>query len=165
MPADIATDIATDIKIRTERPAMRLLPTDRLDTAIDIAAPPAAVWRVLTDFAAYAAWNPFIRQAAGEARAGTRLTATMHPAGRKPMTFGPLVTRAEADKALVWRGSLPVPGLFDGEHAFLLTETANGTQLHHSEAFRGLLVPFLKAEGFRRDFEAMNRALKARVEG
>lgn len=155
MPADIA--------LPTERHAMRL-PADRLDTAIDIAASPADVWRVLTDFAAYAAWNPFIRQAEGLARAGTRLSATMHPAGRKPMTFRPVITRADPGKALIWRGSLPIPGLFDGEHVFLLTATASGTRLDHSEAFRGLLVPFLKAEGFRTDFEAMNAALKARVE-
>lgn len=144
---------------------MPLLLADRLDTSIDIAAPPAAVWRVLTDFPAYAAWNPFIRHAEGEARTGTRLVATMHPAGRKPMTFRPVIFRAEAGVALIWRGSLPVPGLFDGEHSFLLTATATGTRLAHSEAFRGLLVPFLKAEGFRRDFDAMNAALKARVEG
>lgn len=144
---------------------MRLMPTDRLDTVIDIAAPPGAVWRVLTDFAGYAAWNPFIRQVEGKAREGTRLTATMHPAGRKPMTFRPVIIRAEEAVALVWRGRLPVPGLFDGEHAFLLTATATGTRLDHSEAFGGLLVPFLKAEGFRKDFEAMNRALEARVKG
>jgi hypothetical protein len=143
---------------------MPLLPTDRLDTAIEIAAAPAAVWRVLTDFAAYAAWNPFIRHVEGEARPGTRLTATMHPAGRRPMTFRPFILSAEEDVALIWRGSLPIPGLFDGEHAFLLTSTGTGARLHHSEAFRGLLVPFVKAEGFRKDFEAMNEALKARVE-
>jgi hypothetical protein len=160
MPAHIAAEIATP----TERPAMRLLPSDRLDTVIDIAAPPAAVWRVLTDFAGYAAWNPFIRQAEGQARAGARLSATMHPTGRKPMTFRPVITRADTGVALVWRGRLPIPGLFGGEHAFLLAATATGTRLDHSESFRGLLVPFLKAEVFRKDFEAMNAALKARVE-
>lgn len=143
---------------------MPFLPADRLDTTIDIAAPPEAVWRVLTDFTGYAEWNPFIRKASGAPIAGTRLVATMHPQGRKPMTFRPLIVRAEAGRALVWRGHLPVPGLFDGEHAFLMTPLGTGTRLDHGEGFRGLLVPFVQAEGFRADFEAMNRALKARAE-
>jgi len=42
----------------------------QIETAIDIAAPPLAVWNVLVDFAAYPDWNPFIRRLHGEATVG-----------------------------------------------------------------------------------------------
>ena len=143
---------------------MLRLPTDRLQTVIRIAAPPARVWQVLTDFAAYGDWNPFIRQIAGDAVPGARLTARMHPAGRRAMTFRPVVMQATAPHVLEWQGRLPVPGLYAGRHLFRLVADGPDTILHHDETFRGLLVPFLRAEGFRADFEAMNAALKARAE-
>jgi hypothetical protein len=40
-----------------------------------------------------------------------------------------------------------------------------GTRLRHGERFRGIAFWFMSPEQFRPDFEAMNAALKARVEG
>jgi hypothetical protein len=62
-----------------------------------------------------------------------------------------------------------VPGLFDGDHRFVLTrfEPAR-TRLLQEETFRGALVPVFGGwigAGARRGFEAMNRAAKARLEG
>jgi len=36
-----------------------------IETTVEIDAPPAAVWRVLTDFPTYGEWNPFIPTIAG----------------------------------------------------------------------------------------------------
>jgi len=113
----------------------------RIETAIDIAAPPIAVWGVLVDFAAYPDWNPFIRRLQGEARAGARLEVTVQPPGGKPMTFRPRVLAAEPARELSWRGRVLLPGLFDGEHGFRLEAVAGGCRLNHSETFSGLLVP------------------------
>jgi len=71
-----------------------------LATAIDVAASPAAVWRVLTDFAAYPEWNPLIRQLVGEPSVGSRLEVTVQPAGGKAMTFRPTVLVAEPEREL-----------------------------------------------------------------
>jgi hypothetical protein len=70
-------------------------------------------------------------------------------------------------KELRWRGSLPIPGLFVGEHYFVLEPSAAGkTHLIHGENFKGLLVPMvggmLKATEV--GFSEMNSALKKRVE-
>ncbi len=138
----------------------------RLATAIDIAASPAATWRVLTDFAAYPEWNPFIRRLVGEPRVGTRLEVTVQPAGRGVMTFKPTVLVAEPERELRWLGRVIMPGLFDGEHAFIIETTPAGCRLRQEEDFRGVLVPLFGAmlRDTAQGFDALNRALKQRVE-
>jgi len=143
-------------------------PTKSLTTAIDIDAPPERVWQVLTDFAAYPQWNPFVRRLAGEPRAGARLEADIGNPGSEPMTFTPIVLVADAPHEFRWRGSLSVPRLFIGEHYFLLKPRSDGgTHLVHGELFKGALIPVM-GEGFwndtRRGLEAMNIAMKARAE-
>ena len=42
----------------------------QIETEIDINAPAAKVWAILTDFARMGLWNPFITSIAGKAAAG-----------------------------------------------------------------------------------------------
>lgn len=42
------------------------------------------------------------------------------------MTFRPTVLVAEPDRELRWRGRLLVPGLLDGEHAFVVEPRGDG---------------------------------------
>lgn len=139
----------------------------RIDTAIEIAASPAVVWRILTDFSAYPEWNPFIRSIRGEARPGARLSVSIQPPGGRAMQFQPRVQEAEPQRVFSWLGRLLLPGLFDGRHEFRLEANAGGTRLLHGESFSGVLLP-LAWSGMqpptRAGFEAMNRALKARAE-
>lgn len=118
------------------------------------------------DFAAYPGWNPFIIGIEGEARPGAGLTVRISPPGSEPQTFKPVVLKAEAPSAFVWRGSMAIPGLFTGEHSFRLTREGDSTSFHHSERFSGLLVPVLKKMLARTEegFHQMNSALKARAE-
>ena len=138
-------------------------------TSIEIEAPPHRVWTTLTDFSAHPEWNPFIRGVDGSARAGDRLRVSIQPPGGRGMTFQPRVLVAVPNQELRWLGHLVVPGVFDGEHFFKL-EPLNGgrhTRFTHGEHFRGVLVPLLRRSlerGTRQGFEAMNRALKTRVE-
>jgi hypothetical protein len=138
----------------------------RIATAVDIDAPPAAVWQVLVDFAAYPDWNPFIRRIAGEPRVGARLEVTVQPANRKPMTFRPTVRAVEPSRELRWLGRVLVPGIFDGEHAFVIEQRSGGCHFRHEETFRGLLVAAFGAmlSDTEQSFVAMNAALKRRVE-
>ena len=139
-----------------------------LASEIVIQAPPVAVWQVLTDFAAYPAWNPFIIGIDGEARSGARLDVRIQPVGGKAIRFRPHVMVCTAPHHLRWRGTLIVPGLFDGEHDFRLEALEGGTtRFLHSETFSGLLVRPLAAKLDAQTlpgFVAMNEALKVRVE-
>ena len=133
----------------------------------EIEAPPEVVWRVLTDFAAYPEWNPFIVRIEGDLTVGQTLDLTIQPPGRRAMTFRPKVLRCEPNRELRWLGHFLVPGLFDGEHAHLLDGLEAGrTRYRQSEAFRGLLVPLTGSllAATQQGFDAMNTALKARAE-
>jgi hypothetical protein len=94
------------------------------------------------------------------------LRVCIQPPGRAAMTFKPKVLTAT--RAREWRGRLIVPGLFDGEHAFRIEDRGRTCRLHHSERFSGVLAPLFGAgllDATRHGFEAMNAALKSRVEG
>ncbi len=139
-----------------------------LHSEIEIDAPAERVWRVLTDFASYPQWNPFIRSISGEPTTGERLRARIEPPGGRGMTFKPKVLNAEANRELRWVGHLLVPGLFDGEHSFTI-EPLGGNRIRfvQREAFKGVLVSLFARSleaNTQRGFEQMNRALKARAE-
>ncbi len=139
----------------------------QIDTSIKIDATPGVVWDILTDFAAYPTWNPFITSVEGIARVGERLSIRVVPPGQKGMSFRPHVLEAEPERQLRWKGRLIAPGLFDGEHLFRIEPAADGIRFHHSEKFTGLLPSVMPASSFeavRNGFEAMNRALMQRAE-
>jgi len=140
--------------------------TRRIATAIDIDAPAAMVWRVLVDFPSYPEWNPFIRRISGEVKVGARLEVTVQPVNRKPMTFRPTVRVVEADRELRWLGRVLLPGIFDGEHAFIIEPRVGGCRLRHEEGFSGLLVPAFSAmlADTATSFASLNSALKLRCE-
>jgi len=140
----------------------------QLHTDIGIDAPPEAVWAVLTDLESYADWNPFVVSSQGTVAVGERLVNRLQQPGGKAMTFRPRVTVVEQHRVFEWLGRLGLPGVFDGRHRFELESTTTGTRFTHTEAFNGVLVRFMRRSldtQTVQGFEAMNQALKARVEG
>ena len=138
-----------------------------IQTEIEIDASPDVVWSHLTSFEKYPDWNPFITSAEGKAELGARLSVTIFPPGGKAMGFKPKVLVAEPGRELRWLGRFLLPGIFDGEHRFLLESHGDGTKLIQAEKFRGLLVPLMwksMRPKTTRGFELMNEALKARCE-
>ena len=139
-----------------------------LTTRIDIRARASRVWDILMDFGAYPSWNPFIRKITGAPKAGSRLVVVMEPPGGKPMRFRPRVLVVRPGREFAWKGRLFVPGIFDGEHHFIIEPTGkNAVHFVQRERFSGILVPFLwKAldTKTRKGFVAMNRALKSRAQ-
>ncbi len=139
-----------------------------LEKTIEIDATPDEVWDVLTDFADYEEWNPFVTSITGPAVAGARLAVVLAPPGGRSISMKPTVRAAEASRRLAWLGHLGVPGIFDGAHEFLIEPGADGTTVFtQRETFRGALVPFVGGvlDTTAAGFDLMNQALKDRVEG
>ena len=142
--------------------------TKQLQAEVEIEATPDRVWAVLTDFAAYQDWNPFIVEAAGQPVSGSRLELHMRLADRRPTTIRPEVLEADPGRRLRWLGRVLMPGVFDGEHTFTIQPAGPGrVHLTQHEEFRGLLAPLVLrmiAKPTLASFHQMNQALKARVE-
>jgi hypothetical protein len=138
-----------------------------LHSEIEIAASTERVWDILTDFASYPQWNPFIRRISGELKVGERLEVRLEPPDSRGITLRPTVLRAEPNRLMRWVGHLFVPGLFDGEHT-LATEPLdeNRVRFVQHEVFKGVLVPLVARSlaNTLRGFEEMNGALKEQAE-
>jgi hypothetical protein len=138
-----------------------------LEKTIDIQGTPDKVWEVLTDFAEYDEWNPFITSIAGAAEPGARLAVALTPPGGRTIVMKPTVRAADRSRRFAWLGRLGVPWVFDGAHEFLMEPGADGsTVFTQRETFRGALVPFVRGVLRKTEagFEMMNVALKQRVE-
>jgi hypothetical protein len=127
-------------------------------TVVEIDAPPERVWEVLIDLPAYPEWNPFIVAASGKVAVGETLSLSMVLPGYDPITISPRLLIVEPGRELRWKGRLVLPGLFDGEHAFILTPLADGrTRVDHTESFAGLLLPVLRSFIFDATVEAFHK--------
>lgn len=138
-------------------------------TQIEINSSPAVVWRILTDFASYPSWNPFIPSAEGELTEGALLRIKIRPPGKKAQDYSVRILKIEEPKEFRWLGHFHMRGLIDGDHLFEINPVAeNKLQLVQRESFSGLLVPlvwtsFLNTH-LRRGFEELNQSLKNRAE-
>ena len=139
-----------------------------LHSEIEINASAELVWGILTDFASYPEWNPFVRKISGEPKVGERLEVRLEPPGSRGITLRPTVLNAEPERELRWLGHLLVGGLFDGEHSLSIHRLGEDrVRFVQGETFRGVLVPLFARSldnSTQRGFEEMNRALKERAE-
>jgi hypothetical protein len=137
-------------------------------TTTFIAAPPARVWAVLTDFDRYADWNPVIPQMRAEARVGATARFRICLEGTPELRFVARVERCDPERAFSWRGGAPlVPALASGHHWFTLAPEGDGTRLTHGEDFQGLLALLVRGKTHARvtrSYDRLNAALKARAE-
>lgn len=136
-------------------------------TELEIAAPAAEVWGILTDFARYQEWNPFITEIASDGVEGHPLRVLLSLPEGRDHTIKPRLVRFEENRELRWRGHLLFPGLFDGEHFFRLEAvTPERTRFVQGENFSGILVRYSGRTITRaaRGFVYMNEALKRRAE-
>lgn len=139
----------------------------KLQTEIIINASAAKVWTVLMDFSSYPQWNPFVQKIDGKAVVGEKLRVELKN-GKGVSVFKPTVMICETEHKFEWLGSLPIPGIFNGQHYFHI-EPISTTQVKfiHGENFSGLLAGLIMnqiGQQTEQGFIAMNKALKARAE-
>jgi hypothetical protein len=139
-----------------------------LETQIEIAASAERVWSLLVDFPSYPRWNPFVRSIEGSLAVDQSLTVLIQPPGAKGMRFNPRLLVVTPNRELRWKGKLLLPGLFDGEHYFIIEDKADGSVIfRQGEKFSGILVPLFKSSldgATKQGFIAMNEAIKDEAE-
>ncbi|GHE23706.1 SRPBCC domain-containing protein [Sphingobacterium griseoflavum] len=139
-----------------------------IEQQIEIQATIDQVWSVFTDFQAYEAWSPTIHFLSDPPKEGRSVKVRLLQPDGKQITMQPQVLRLSPAKELRWRGRLFLPGVFDGEHYFILKSLPDGsTQFIQGEHFSGVLVPLLKKMILGptvAGFIAFNKSLKERVE-
>ena len=135
---------------------------------VEIHASAERVWHLLTDFAKFPQWNPFIQRASGEPKPGARLEVTLQPSGASRTTSRPTVLKAEPNHELRWIERSLIPGLFDVEHIFTIEQLdTTHVRFTQREIRTGLLVPLRgrrRNTDTRRGLKEMKQALKTRAE-
>ena len=108
--------------------------------ALNIHAPAAAIWGLLTDANGFPRWNSTVTRVEGQIREGERLR--LHVPGTD-RTFTPRVSGVVPNERMTWTGGFsPV---FKGVRTFELRTRGDGsTDFMMKERFSGLMLPFVK---------------------
>jgi hypothetical protein len=135
--------------------------------SVDIEAPAAAAWAVLTDFSRYPEWNPFTPEVEAELRPGAPVRLAALVGGLRFVERGEVV-EVEPGSAIRWH-VFPMPrALVWGDRVQRVEALGEGRCRFSSEdRLRGLLAPvvaLLVGSLVTRGFEAAGAALKRRVE-
>jgi len=144
--------------------ACGILPEKEIVTKTVIPFETDKVWAVLIDNQKYAEWNPFIVKSSGDPIVGKQITNTIRPEPGSDSEFSPVILVTDRNKEFRWKGSSGIPGLFDGEHYFLLEAQGGNTKLTHGEKFTGFGLWFIDVSKFETNFKDMNNALRLRIE-
>lgn len=135
---------------------------------IEINSYPESVWKILTDFATYDQWNPFINQIIGLPTEGSKIDIYIETPSGKNRKYSPRITKVEEGRELRWFGKSSLPGFLNAEHIFTIEELQpESVRFIQREVFDGLLTR-LFGKGLDKDvmqgFQDMNEALKKRAE-
>jgi hypothetical protein len=140
----------------------------KIEHRLGIAAPAPVVWRVVSDLARWADWNPFYSKAEGRLAFGERLTLTEAPkyAGGNARVIRPTIVDWTPDAQIIWRLS-QLGGLVRRTRYIEVEALSDlGVIFSNGEIWEGRLGK-LAVRGRRRDlregFEAMNEAVKVQA--
>lgn len=138
-----------------------------LDHTLEIDAPAATVWTVLTDFAAYGQWNPFVSECRCDLRPGGALDMRVH-LGKRPQTQREWIADLQPGRGFSYRMK-PIPlGALRSFRSHRIEVIDERRSRYHSHfEIDGWLQPLILAlfrGGLERGFAGMSEALKQRAE-
>lgn len=135
---------------------------------MEIDAPAATVWAVLTDFGSYDQWNPFVPHASCRLEPGAPIDMQVRLRGDSLRRQREFVNRVDPGRSFSY-SMKPAPlGLLRSVREQTVTPSGPGT-CHYASHFQidGLLTPVVSAllgKDMRRGFDDMAAALKQRSE-
>lgn len=140
-----------------------------ITTEIDISAPPAKVWSIITDIDKWHEWSPTINASEGMASVDSTLTITMmsKEEGKDGPKYNPKIIQMDEPKYFHWRAHMMAGFVFTNDKIIELTETDSGTKVTHTETFKGLMAALMKGQmekGVPPMLNMMNDALKKQAE-
>ena len=128
---------------------------------IEIAAPPEAVWDVLTDTEHYQEWNPTQVEIRGAHALGSKLVAVFDAPEVTPFEVELTVSEMEAPHLLRQRGG--VPGIITFDHRWTVTPTEHGSLVVQHEVDRGIYLLFWDSSWIEPAYKRASEALRDRV--
>jgi hypothetical protein len=131
-------------------------------TEITIKSTPAKVWNMLTDFANYPEWHPYLKKIVGKPAKGTQIKVTYKKTDLQDGTFSAYILDNEPNRFLSWGGS--VGFIFRAKHYYRIESIGNDSvKLIQGEYWRGIFGGMYGKkiyEDTTRKFELMNKKLK-----
>jgi hypothetical protein len=133
------------------------------EASTTIAAPPDAIWAILTDAPAYSDWNSGVVGLEGKVAPGEKLEVRSEVNLKR--SYPVKITRFEPGRAMAWTGGIPL-GLMKGVRTFSLTPENGATRFTLREEFSGPMLPLIwrTMPDMQPSFEKFVSGLKARAE-
>jgi hypothetical protein len=134
------------------------------ESSATIDASPDAIWKVLTDAPAYAAWDSGVDRVEGTIAPGEKIK--VHSQANPGRAFPVKVTDYQPGRSMTWSGGMPI-GLFKGVRTFTLEpQDGRATRFRMREEYSGPLLPLIwrSMPDLGPAFEQFARGLKARAE-
>lgn len=140
-----------------------------IKTEIDISAPQAKVWSIVTDINKWQEWSPIINSSQGVASLGSTLSITMmsEDEGKDGPKYSPKIIQFDESNYFHWRAHMMASFVFTNDKIIELKETSSGTKVIHTETFKGLLTPLFRGQAEKNIpamLNSMNAALKELAE-
>lgn len=129
-----------------------------------IHASPDAIWAILTDGAAYPAWDSGVERVEGRIAEGE--TISVFSKASPGRAFPARVTDVVPGRSMRWSGGMPL-GLFRGVRTFTIAPGEGGvTTFTMREEYTGPLLPLIwrSMPDLQPSFDQFARGLRARAE-
>jgi hypothetical protein len=140
-------------------------PSRTSTTATVIDAPRERVWDIVTDFASYPAWNPYLTEISGAQRAGESLDIVLATPDHGSRAITATIYVLRPPRKLRWQSRTLVPGLRDLEYEIIVAPLGpDRSQVQQRARYEGLLAVFVDEEATSVGLERMAAALAHRAE-